>query len=275
MSNKKEKSKFNVLSLILIAIGLLCIVVSIWGIVGIINEYKTAIDKYNKLEEEFVSVNTPTESIGTEEVESTEEDNAFKWYEMISVDLSGMQKKYPDIAGWIFFENEDISYPIMQAVDNEEYLYRSYDGTESASGSIFIEAAHSADFTDTHTIVYGHNMYDMSMFAKLRYYKTKEGYYDEHKYFQIFCGNRIMRYQIFSCQETEVDSYVFQENFISARELANKLLTSSMVNPGIYVYDRDKIVTLSTCTADDEQRFVVSAVLVETYIITNDILISR
>lgn len=276
MSNEKPKVKFNLLSVLLILIGLTCIAVSVWGILGIINEYKTAVDKYNKLEEEFVHVNVPTESVESTEtqVESTE-DNTLKWYQMVTVDIEGMQKQYQDIVGWIFFENEDISYPVMYSIDNEKYLYRSYDGTESASGSIFVEAAHSDEFTDIHTIIYGHNMYDMSMFAKLRYYKTKEGYYDDHKYFQIITGNRVLRYQIFACQEVNVDSYVFQDNFTSGYELASKLLAKSMINPGLSFKDTDKIVTLSTCTDADDHRFVVSAVLVGTYIITNDILLER
>lgn len=276
MSEEKTKGKFNLVSVLLLLIGAVCIAVSIWGILGIISEYKTAVDKYNKLEDEFVHVNVPTESVDDTEtqVESTEEDS-FKWYKMVTVDMEGLQKQYQDIVGWIFFENEDISYPIMYSIDNEKYLYRSYDGTESASGSIFVEAAHSDEFTDIHTVIYGHNMYDMSMFAKLRYYKTKEGYYDDHKYFQIITGNRVLRYQIFACQEVKVDSYVFQERFTSGYELASKLLKKSMINPGLYFKDTDKIVTLSTCTDEDDHRFVVSAVLVGTYIITNDILLEK
>jgi SrtB family sortase len=276
MSEEKTKGKFNLVSVLLLLIGAVCIAVSIWGILGIISEYKTAVDKYNKLEDEFVHVNVSTESVDDTEtqVESTEEDS-FKWYKMVTVDMEGLQKQYQDIVGWIFFENEDISYPIMYSIDNEKYLYRSYDGTESASGSIFVEAAHSDEFTDIHTVIYGHNMYDMSMFAKLRYYKTKEGYYDDHKYFQIITGNRVLRYQIFACQEVKVDSYVFQERFTSGYELASKLLKKSMINPGLYFKDTDKIVTLSTCTDEDDHRFVVSAVLVGTYIITNDILLEK
>ena len=273
MSNEKAKTKLSPMSIVLIIIGVICIGVSVWGILGIVYEYKSAVDKYNKLEEEFVTVIVPSES--TESENDSTEDNSPKWYEMVAVDLAGLQKKYPDIVGWIFFENEDISYPVMHSNDNDKYLYHTYDGKESASGSIFIEATHSGNFTDIHTLVYGHNMYDMSMFAKLRYYKTKEGYYDDHKYFQIFSGNKIMRYQIFSCQEASVDSYVFQESFTSARVLSNKLAATSMINPRLNIKDRDKIVTLSTCTADDEHRFIVSAVLVGTYIITNDILIEE
>lgn len=257
-----KKKKFNVVSLMLVLIGVVCIGISLYGLYGIYKEYKTAVDRYDSLEEEFVQVYVPPV------VESeTEETPQVPWYQMISVDLSGLQKKYPDVVGWIFFEDGLISYPVMQADDNSKYLYSTYDGRESKSGSIFMETTHSADFSDTHTIIYGHNMKNLSMFGRLKHYKTQAGYYDNHKYFQIFRGNEILRYQIFAYEEVGVDSFVYQEHFTSARVLSNRLLANSMVNPGLKIEDDDKIITLSTCTADDDHRFVVSAVLIETYTI--------
>jgi len=263
-TTETDKKKFNFVSVILILVGVICICVSAWGIYGIYSEYKMAVDKYSDLEDEFVEIYTPP--VNTED-DSTEEVSQVPWYQMISVDLKGLQKKYPDIVGWIFFENETISYPVLHAEDNNKYLRTTYDGKKATAGSIFIEATHKGDFSNTHTIVYGHNMKNLSMFGKLKYYKTQDGYYDTHQYFQIFSGNKIYRYQIFAYQEVGVDSFVYQESFTSGRVLANKLLANSMVNPRLDIKDSDKIITLSTCTADDDDRFVVSAVLVETYTI--------
>lgn len=263
---EKPKAKLNFFSIILILVGIICIGVSAWGLYGIYTEYQVAVDRYNELENEFVEIYTPP--VNTEDdTDSTEDAPQVPWYQMISVNLEGLQKKYPDIVGWIFFENETISYPVLHAEDNDKYLRTTYDGKSATAGSIFIEATHSGDFSDTHTIVYGHNMKNLSMFGKLKYYKTQDGYYDTHQYFQIFSGNKIMRYQIFAYQEVGVDSFVYQEAFTSGRVLANKLVANSMVNPRLDIKDNDKIITLSTCTTEDEYRFVVSAVLVETYTI--------
>lgn len=259
---KKKKKKFNIVSLMLVLVGVICIGVSIYGLYGIYKEYKTAVDRYDNLEVEFVQIYVPSDDNSV-----TEEEPQVPWYQLVSVDIEGLQKKYPDVVGWIFFEDGLISYPVMQTDDNSTYLYSTYDGRESKSGSIFMETTHSADFSDTHTIIYGHNMKNLSMFGRLKHYKTKAGYYDEHQYFQIFRGNEILRYQIFAYQDVPVDSFVYQEFFTSARVLSNRLLANSMVNPGLEIEDDDKIITLSTCTADDEHRFVVSAVLVETYTI--------
>ena len=268
MSNEKTKQKLNFLSVVLIFIGVVCIGVSAWGVYGILSEYKNAVDKYDKLEEEFVDVYVPPVDTENEGETSTEkEEPEIPWYQLVSVDLKGLQKKYPEVVGWLYFENEKISYPIMQAADNEKYLDMTYDGKKSTSGSIFMDRKNMSDFSDVHTIIYGHNMKNLGMFGKLKYYKTIEGYYEDHQYFQVFCGNQVLRYRIFAYEEVGVDSFVYQEEFTSGRVLANKLVANSMINEGIYFKDTDKIITLSTCTADDDHRFIVCAVLVDSHTI--------
>ncbi len=256
-----KNSKLNVASVILIVIGVICIIVSIYGIGGILAEYKKAVDKYDNLENKYVQINTPD----SKQNEGNETEAELAWYEIATVNLAGLQSEYPDVIGWIFFENEDINYPILQGDDTDPYLRATYDGKYATAGSIFIDDSSSSDFSDAHTLVYGHNMKNLSMFGKLKYYKTQEGYYDTHQYFQIFSKNKVMRYQVFSYQEVPVTSFVYTEHHSSARVLANRLSATSMVSTELDIQDSDKIITLSTCTADDEYRFVVSAVLVDTY----------
>lgn len=276
-SANPQKGKFNFVSVLLILVGVICIGVSVWGIGGIIMEYQKAANKYDDIENEFVTSNGNTNAVvpsteNTEVVIGTEIDQnqemvvvPVAWYEMISVDLAGMQKKYPDIKGWIFFENEDISYPVVKGASNDTYLRATYDGKKATAGSIFIGEPHSSNFNDTHTILYGHNMRNLSMFGKLKYYRTQKGYYETHQYFQIFRDNEVRRYQIFAYQEVPTDSFVYTQTFNSGRTLANRLLADSLIKPDITIKDSDKIITLSTCTTDDDERFVVSAVLVDTY----------
>ena len=270
VQTEETPKKKNIMSMVLICIGVLCIGVALYGLYGIYRDYKEADDIYQEAEEEFVHINLPT--FDPTDTEDGEEYTG-PWYERVSVDIAGLQKKYPNVVGWIYFEDGLISYPVMQTDDNETYLHTTYDGRESKSGSIFVEASHSGDFSDTHTIIYGHNMKNLSMFGRLKHYKTQAGYYDGHEYFQIFCGDEILRYQIFSYQDVPIDSFVYQEYFTSAKELSNRLLKSSYINPGLEIEKNDKIITLSTCTADDEHRFVVSAVLVEKYSVSEQKLI--
>lgn len=263
-------NKNKIMRIFLMAIGGICIAVALYGLYGIYKDYKEADDIYNDVTDEFVEIHKPED---TTEIDGTETVVKGPWYELASVNLSSLQKKNSDIVGWIFFEDGLISYPVLHTTDNETYLYKTYNGKESKAGSIFVEATHSGDFSDTHTIIYGHNMKNLSMFGRLKHYKTKAGYYDSHAYFQIFCGDEILRYQIFSYQDVSVESFVYQEYFTNAKELANRLLKTSYVNPGLDIEADDKIITLSTCTADDAHRLVVSAVLVEKYSITDKALI--
>lgn len=283
----KNKKKINPYSVVLVAIGLLCIGIAVNGLYDAFSGYKEGQDIYNEAENEFVQVNPPqieveteSEMIETETTESTviqpEEPEYPKgpWYQFISVDLAGMQAKYDEVVGWIFFENEEISYPVMHSeVDNEKYLTTAYNGGHTNVGSIYVDAYDSGDFSDTHTLIYGHTLHDYTMFTRLKYYKTKPGYYNNHPYFQIFTGDKIYRYQVFSCQDVSIDSFVYRENFKSAKVLSDRLLENSVINPGLDISDNDKIVTLSTCTTDKQHRLIVSAVLVEIYDRTTQTLI--
>lgn len=275
-TEEPKKKKSNIMSTLLIIVGLVCMAISIYGLYDIYKEYKEAEDIYKEAEENFVQYEPENEAVteqgselGTEVLETETELPPVPWYQLATVDLVGLKQSYPDIVGWIFFEDGLISYPVVQAEDNDKYLHTTYNGKSSKSGSIFMDAAHSGDFTDTHTIIYGHNMKNLSMFGRLKHYKTQGGYYAEHAYFQIFCGDEILRYQIFAYRDVEVDNVVYQETFTSARKLSYELLRKSYINPKLKIEDDDRIITLSTCTADDAHRFIVSAVLVERYNITD------
>ena len=276
------------------AIGIICIVIALGGLYGEYKEYKDVKDLYDKVEDEFVHqqepeseeapVATETESeseIIESEVTETEDSESEsekveppkEWYENVWVDLKGLQSKYPEVVGWIYFENETISYPLMQSADNVKYVTRAYDGSYSYAGSIFLEATHKSDFSGVHTIIYGHNLRAANMFGKLKNYRKVAGYYENHQYFQIFSEDKIYRYRIFAYQVVNTDFFIFRERPSTADVLASRLQEKSMIKPGITVNKEDKVVTLCTCTETTKNRFIVSAVLVETYDRTEKTLI--
>lgn len=244
-------------------LGIALIVIALIGLGSTFWEYKEAEDKHNELESEYV---TFVDDKIPMDVFEGEEEQEVPWYELAEVNLTEMQKTYPDVVGWIMFEEEDISYPLLYGETNDEYIRSSYDKKSSTAGSIFVNSYNSPDLLDTHTIIYGHNMKNLSMFGKLKYYKTIEDYYQYHQYFQIFTENEIRRYKIFAYEEVEEDNEIYQQLNTSAVELSNKLRRYSMVSVEMDITDEDKIVTLSTCTSSDDYRFIVSAVWVDTYV---------
>lgn len=267
--SKLELKKINLKNIdkrqiFLIGIGALCIIIALVSLINIFSDYKKSDDTYKKAEEQFVQIKVENSDSPSEE--------KVPWYEMISVDIAGLKQINPEVVGWIFFEDGAISYPVLQASDNDKYLYTTYDGQYAKAGSIFVEATHKGDFSETHTLIYGHNMKNLSMFSRLKYYKMKSGHYEGREYFQIHKGDEILRYQIFAYKDVGVDSFVYREYFTSARDLSLRMLEGSMINPQLNIEDDDKIITLSTCTSDDDRRFVVSAVLIERYSLTDKVL---
>ena len=116
------------------------------------------------------------------------------------------------------------------------------------------------------------------MFGKLHYYRRSNDYYNNrqsNQYFLIFTEEEILRYHIFAYQEVTVDSFVFKEYFTSGKELGDRLLQNSRIKPEVTIPEDGRIITLSTCTAGEENRFVVSGVLVERYSLTDKTIIEE
>lgn len=279
-TEKSPKKKLNITSILCAVIGVICIGVAIHGLYGIYQDYKVGDDIYHEAEDEFVQIYIPSDDVTSESTETPEEPEVPRgpWYELASVNVAGLKTKYPDVVGWILFENGMISYPVMHSHSNDTYLYTAYNGVESIGGSIFVEAVHNGDFSDTHTLIYGHNMKNGSMFGKLHYYRRSNDYYNNsqtNQYFLIFTENEILRYHIFAYQDITVDSFVYKEFFTSAQELGNRLLEISKIKPDVTIPEEGRIITLSTCTAGDENRFVVSGVLVERYSLIDKTIIEE
>lgn len=192
------------------------------------------------------------------------------WQDMINVDLKSLTIQYPDVKGWIFFENEKISYPVVQGYSDEKYIRMSYNGEKISAGSIFMEAFNADDFSDAHTIIYGHNMKNRSMFGNLRNYLEQPKYYDGHQYFQIIKLNsdgniEKNRYRVFAYCKTQAQSEIYtvcREHDVKFAEVVNKIIEYSANKTGIPVSAENYVVTLSTCSNGDNM-LTVSGVLVD------------
>lgn len=97
----------------------------------------------------------------------------------IAVDFAALLAENEDIVGWLYCEDTNINYPVVQGEDNEYYLNHSYDGEAGRAGTIFVDADNDARFGDSNTILYGHHMKDGSMFAHLSDWAEQE-YFEAH-----------------------------------------------------------------------------------------------
>ena len=249
--DKKEKTESGrtINPKIILATGLLIVFSSLAGLIYIFMGY----EKSNKL---YAELNN----------ENLEYKDTTDWKNMIDVDFSILTKINSDVAGWIYVEGTDISYPIMYSGDDETYLRTTINMEHATAGSIFLEGYNLPDFSDSHSIVYGHNMRNLSMFGSLKLYKENEDYYDSHRYFQIITPKAKMRFEIFSYFDTEPASWVYTVPYYDNQEFSdyiNELLSHSYIKLDNYDIDSsDKVVTLSTCSGS-EMRFTIHGKLVD------------
>lgn len=274
-AQRKKKKRARICNRLLLIAGILMIGYAAYSIGTLLWNYHLSNSEYDEIVNDYVIVNDGDATESADELDSAVTDNTASdtsqkiWYEQISVDLDGLQAKYPDIAAWLYQEGGTaISYPIMYSEEDNYYLHKTYKGTYAYAGSIFMETLNNRDFNDSHTIIYGHNMRNGSMFGTLKYLR-KDGYMEEHGYFDIFLNDEIRRYQVFAYEVVLTDSWVYQVPFgvtDAFTDYINTIYSKSEVDTGVEVTNEDKIITLSTCYGSNtDKRFVVHAVWVDTY----------
>ncbi len=259
MASKEKNGKKDIISIVIMVVGMIVIVISAYNLWKIMQDYHKSNKLYDNLADEFVTEHPePVTEAAEEEI---------PWYELANVDLDQVKAINPDVVGWIYFENEEISYPILYSGDNDTYLRTALDGSSATAGSIFMEGANHPDFQDCHTIIYGHNMKNLSMFGRLKYYKNSGYYGEDHQYFQIFTGDEVYRYEIFAFADVPADSEVYTVPYApddAFQEFIDGLYRTSYEDTGVSAGQNDKVVTLSTCSSGDN-RFVVHAVRVDAH----------
>ena len=264
--------------LILLSAGLALSLTAAFALIFSYVRYRQARDLYSDAERTYVRSSViPGVKTGDagdtgdqDEPGLADEDlvNGVPWFELVSVDVDGLRKQHNETVGWIYFENEDISYPVMYSGDNSKYLHTAYTGERSASGAIFLDGASSPDLSDTYAIIYGHNMRDLSMFGKLKFYRTEEDYYDTHRYFQIFDGEKVYRYKIFAYAVVRPDHPMYRacgNETADIGAITERLRSESIDKTDVEISPSDRIITLSTCASGGKERMTVSAVRVATH----------
>ena len=116
-------------------------------------------------------------------------------------------------------------------------------------------------FTDPNTVIYGHNMKNLSMFGSLKKYKT-EDFYKDHQFFTIYTSECAYRYQIFAYYDVPETDEVYTVGFApdeTFQKFIDKMKQKSYDDTGVNVTKDDHIMTLSTCSTTGK-RFVVHAV---------------
>jgi len=196
-------------------------------------------------------------------------DQRFTYPVLSSTDsIKNLSETYSDFKFWMYIENTSVSYPVVQAADNDYYLRRNINGTTNLSGTLFLDYRNDEDMEYGNNIVYGHNMQNGTMFGALKKYSDKS-YYEKHRMIYTYTDTEVTAWKIFSVYETTTDDYYIQTSFVNKDnyfEFMQGLQKKSIYKSDMELKAEDTVLTLSTCHRYDYDngRFVIHAAKVFT-----------
>ncbi len=266
MNKATKKGLYRILTLLCLAVFLF----SLWKLLGIHQEYKEAEELYQETAQAYTDVNAGDDG-RDEEKEHARPVNPKGPQPPLWVDFTELLKINEDIIGWIYMEDTVVNYPVLQGENNLYYLDKTYYKKYLASGSIYMDYVNEPDFSDAHSIIFGHNMKNHTMFGDLSDLRNAD-YLKEHPYVDIILTDGTwLRYEIFSMYRAHVEDGTYRAPLNKAKnfEPFMELVTSQNIHADAdlelpEVQAGDKVLTLSTCTEDsaDLERFVVHALLI-------------
>ncbi len=230
-----------------------------WNLWAIHQEYKAGTDLYESVADTY----TKPRIYGTRPDYAVEEE-AYDGLPL-QVNFESLQTNNPDVVAWIYSPGTIINYPIVQSKDNSYYLRRMLNGKYNQNGTIFMDYRNSADLSDLHTIIYGHNMKNAAMFGTLTEYASQE-YFEAHPYLWLLTPENNYKIELIAGFITPSDSNIYA--FPDTEKGRNRLISFAQSNSDfvsdLEILPEDRIVTLSTCTYEyDDARYVLVGVLRE------------
>ena len=262
---KKKKTKY------FIALIAFLVVIAI-GIVLILREAQKRKSAAEKVEE-ITEVVNDVEPV-KDEVEETPYSNLGIEIPEKNLDWNKLHKENEDIYAWITVTDTTVDYPVLQhPTDNTYYLNNNIDGTPGYPGCIYTEDYNAKDFSDKNTVLYGHNLKDKTMFSSLHNYE-EENTFSKDQYIYIWTENDVFVYKVFAAYEFNSNhlllnydynnEYVYEQYIKDIFNVKDNGYGIANIKDDIDVTKEDRIITLSTCTADhnSDQRFLVVGVLI-------------
>ena len=167
------------------------------------------------------------------------------------IDWKKLKKINPDIIAWIMVPGTKIDYPVLRCHKWNEYLHKDYEGKDSRPGSVFVQPETEEDFSDFHTIIYGHNMRNKSMFGSLHEFED-QSFYKKHKKIYVYQPGRAVRYRVFAAGGCRDGSETYRTDYRdrnAKEEWIRMIRSESYVKTKETVTADDIILTLSTCAS--------------------------
>lgn len=204
-----------------------------------------------------------TETISMDDTEEVKAD-LYRQLQNIGADFSALSEINDEVVAWIQIPGTKINYPVAQTDDNYYYLRHMFNKEYNAGGGIFLDYRNSSSFSSKHSILYGHQMGNGTMFTGIANYKS-QSYYDSHTYGLLYTpsGNYVVEF--FSGYVTSNSGDGWDMRF-SNDEAFDKWVASQIqksdFSAGFTPSSSDIILTLSTCSsAFENAKYVLHGVL--------------
>lgn len=183
----------------------------------------------------------------------------------ITVDFAELLAENPDVVAWVYCPDTQINFPVAQSSDNKYYLYRLLDRTWNRAGTIFLDFRNSSDFSDMHSIVYGHNMKSQAMFGFMNQYREPD-FYEAHPVWYLLTPERNFKVVLVAGYVTRGDGqlYWLDQTASEFDALLAVNRESSTFATDVEIADTDRFVTFSTCSYEfNDARYVLTGILRE------------
>ena len=218
-----------------------------------------------------VSSNTMNNQLVETEVAELDETelNLYKRYAKLdinSISIKKLRKTNESIVSWITVDGTNINYPIVKGNDNSFYLNHDINRNLKFSGWTFMDYRNAIDMSDDNTIFYGHNLANKTAFGSLTNLFTEDWFKTSNHYIVVLAEDGKFVYEVFSVYTIDPEVYYLQNNFADKegyKAFLNTLKSRSNFDFDVDLNEDDKIITLSTCTSDNQNRNVVHAKLIK------------
>lgn len=256
--NEKAKKRSDIIRRIILVISIGVFIFAAYNLINIFLAYHKADVIYDNIQQDVLDEDSHTKVVIGEDEQEVEIPFTYNHQALLNINSQGI--------GYIYIPSIDCRLPMVQGDDNDYYLTHTFNKEYSANGCLFEDYRINGGLSASQIIIYGHNMRNGAMFGKLKNYQDYSFWNNSgNDVLYIYTGNVIKEYKIFSCYISEAISDAYTFNFPtleSMRDYAVNMKAKSMYDTGVDVSTATQVITLSTCTNDGEQRFIVHGMYV-------------
>lgn len=185
-----------------------------------------------------------------------------------AIDFVELTATNPEIKAWVVLEDTAIDLPVVKTTDNSFYLTHRFDEKKSKLGTPFIDKDNLGDFSDRHTVIYGHAVKSGAMFGSFWEYENPN-YYKRNPELKLYLpGGAQYTLAVFSCARVESVRSAVPLSFSSENAFLaylDELHELSAFDSNVQLDASDRIVSFCVNVPDgsEDELLLVSCKLVD------------